>query len=298
VNKNTYFATNDLTGDWTELPDVKPGQIRAARKIRYVFSGDLNRKIITNPYFPGVEKDYLRCQIARITHGTKIEPSTNHWVVPDPENQFKPLEKNPDTDKVKPMKLNDYLNLSNWIHFPPVIIKQGRVSHYMELPEENADEYKLKFMQNDPFGKRIKPISDDTNLLSSIPNVKLPSWRLLYTYEDKIYNNPNIKLPEPTENTEEEPKDTTTNYVILCVKSLRWPGSLTIKVKNEVNFFYFGWGQKFADYTMGENFVYQDFPFIPQDVKEHEDYPEPNAPAEEINADKENLNKQQPGDDE
>ena len=279
VNKNTYFVTNDLTGDWIELPDVKPSQMRAARKIRYIFTGDLNRKIVTNPHFPGEEKELLRCQIARIYHGTKIEPSINHWIVSDAENPYKPLEKSTD-DKVKPMKLNEYLSLSNWIHMPPNILKQGRVSHFIDPTIEDQEAAKEKEKKIDPLGQRIKPISEDTSLPSSIPNVKLPSWRLQYMYEDKYFINPGIKQPE---SQDEEARDNTVNYTLVCLKSLRWPGSYTIKFKNDFYYFYFGWGQKFADYTMGEKFVYQDFPSIPKDIEDYQDFPEPNSPPHEEN---------------
>lgn len=74
VNKNVFYVTNDLSGEWVELPDVKPSQIVAARKIRYIFTGDLNRKMYTNPHFNGQEQHYLRCQIGRIYHGAKLVP--------------------------------------------------------------------------------------------------------------------------------------------------------------------------------------------------------------------------------
>jgi radial spoke head protein 4A len=277
VNKNTYFVTNDLTVDWIELPDVKPSQIRAARNIRYIFSGNLNRLIITNPHFPGTEKEYLRCQIARITHGTKIEPSINHWKVGDSDNPSKPLEKNEDDD-VKKMKMNDLISIKNWIHFPPAILKQGRVSHYFEIPEEieNPDEYKNKLIEKDPFESRIKSVFDDAPLLSSIPNIKLPAWKLQYVYDDKIYINPFFVPGE-----DKKPEDFTSSYVMVSVRSLRWPGSFTIHFKNENYFLYFGWGHKFADYSLGEKFVYQDFPIIPKDIGENEEYPEPNSPPHE-----------------
>jgi len=37
-----YFVAG---GEWTRLPDVLPKHITAARKIRKMFSGDLNRKV-------------------------------------------------------------------------------------------------------------------------------------------------------------------------------------------------------------------------------------------------------------
>jgi radial spoke head protein 4A len=45
---------------WTKLPDISPKQIRASRNIKVLFSGDLDRKIYTNPFFDGQEKHYLR----------------------------------------------------------------------------------------------------------------------------------------------------------------------------------------------------------------------------------------------
>lgn len=278
VNKNAFFVTNDLTTDWVELPDIKPSQLKAARNIRYVFTGNLNRIIITNPHFAGTEKEYLRCQIARISHGANIIPSTNHYKIADPDQPFRPLEKN---DEAKPLKINELLNLKNWIHFLPGILKEGRISHYIEVPEgvDDPEDYRKKYIERDPFDKRIKPIGDDQNLLSSINNIKLPAWKIQYLYDDKVYTDPGIKLnPE-----EEEQKDNTKNFVLVCIKSLRWPGSYTVRFKNENYSFYFGLGQKFADYTLGEKFVYQSFPVLPKDVDDIEDYPEPNSPPPEEN---------------
>ena len=278
INKNTYYVTNDLTSEWIELPDIKPEQLRAARKIRYIFTGNLKRNIVTNPHFPGLEKELLRCQIARISHGVKIEPSIDHWKV-DTDAPFKPLEKNPDA---KPMKPNDYLLLKNWIHFYPGIINQGRVQHYIEVPDDtpDADEYRKKEIDKDPFDKRARPISEDSYLNSSIPNVKIPAWKLQYLYDDKIYINNNIKL---NPDDPEEQKDNTENYAVICLRSLRWPGAHVVKIKNEIHTLYFGWGQKFADYTLGEKFVYQDFPIIPRDINDYEEFPEPNSPPNEGN---------------
>jgi hypothetical protein len=53
-------ATDLIKGSWTKLPDLKPSQIKAARQIKVLFTGDLNRKIFTNPFFFGLEMHYLR----------------------------------------------------------------------------------------------------------------------------------------------------------------------------------------------------------------------------------------------
>jgi radial spoke head protein 4A len=75
VNRYTYFVTNSPGLPWVKLRDVKPVAINQARKIRCLFTGCLSSSVDGfSPYF-GVEKDYLRAQIARITATTHISPA-------------------------------------------------------------------------------------------------------------------------------------------------------------------------------------------------------------------------------
>lgn len=73
----TYWVTTDLlSGDWKELPLVNPDQINISRKIKYLFTGNLEQDIITNPYFHGKEKHLLKCQIVRINYSCTLVPRT------------------------------------------------------------------------------------------------------------------------------------------------------------------------------------------------------------------------------
>lgn len=53
VNKYTYFVASDSLCEWIKLPDLTPAQMKASRCIKVLFSGDLERKIFTNPFFDG-----------------------------------------------------------------------------------------------------------------------------------------------------------------------------------------------------------------------------------------------------
>ena len=53
---------------------MSPADIKAARSIKVMLTGDLERPIFTNPFFFGKEKHYLRAQIARISHSTTLVP--------------------------------------------------------------------------------------------------------------------------------------------------------------------------------------------------------------------------------
>jgi len=52
-------VTDNSINEWKILPDLLPGDIKATRAIKVQFTGNLERDIITNPYFFGKEKHYL-----------------------------------------------------------------------------------------------------------------------------------------------------------------------------------------------------------------------------------------------
>lgn len=50
VNYYSYWVTNDIyEGVWVELPDIEPHHIQTARKIKKLFSGDLEQKVESYP---------------------------------------------------------------------------------------------------------------------------------------------------------------------------------------------------------------------------------------------------------
>jgi hypothetical protein len=74
INKFVYWATNGPCLSWTLLPDLKPKDIINSRGIKFCFSGDLNAKIFTNPFYFDSEKVLLRAQISRIVNSTTLVP--------------------------------------------------------------------------------------------------------------------------------------------------------------------------------------------------------------------------------
>lgn len=80
VNKTNYWVCTDLNGDWVELPIVTPQQMRVSRKIKHLFTGDLEAPLFCNPFFNGKEKHLLKCQILRITAACTIVPRTMYNV--------------------------------------------------------------------------------------------------------------------------------------------------------------------------------------------------------------------------
>lgn len=59
VNKKIYWVTDNILEDWVQLPDLNPEQIKAARQIKHIMTGNLNSPLNTNPPFPGKERHFL-----------------------------------------------------------------------------------------------------------------------------------------------------------------------------------------------------------------------------------------------
>lgn len=55
ANKTHYVSTDIMSDSWVELPLVSPRQIRQAKKIRQLMSGDINRRVVSAPSFDGQE---------------------------------------------------------------------------------------------------------------------------------------------------------------------------------------------------------------------------------------------------
>jgi radial spoke head protein 4A len=74
VNKYSYYVANHSLEDWIELPLITPEQLRTARKIKVLFTGDLEASCGQYPAFPGLEKHLLKAQLVRITHACEVVP--------------------------------------------------------------------------------------------------------------------------------------------------------------------------------------------------------------------------------
>ena len=283
VNRNVYYVTQDLCGEWKELPDVTPSMIKAAREVKYIFRGDLEGGICVTPEFKWQEKYLLRCQIARIYHGAKLVPSINHYTIEDPESPFKPL-----TPSEKPKKFTHQIlsDLRYWIHYPPGILKNGRISHIIDDPPEGveAEEHKKNIMNADPFDIRMGTASEDKKIRSGYEQVldyeSVNAWRIDEFYEDEVYVNPYVKMlnEDSPDFDESEQKENQCDYSLISVRSFRWPGAINLYTNKESYFFYVGNGMKADEnWPQGQgNFKFREFPSIPKEIDDKEDNKEPN----------------------
>lgn len=118
VNKNVYWVTDSVTGEWVELPDATPETIDVARKVKRLFTGQVEAEVVTNPHFAGREKDLLRAQIARIAQTTSVVPCGLFRVQEDSEREITEV---PEEERKLPT-FEQLRSLQSWCHAAPNIL--------------------------------------------------------------------------------------------------------------------------------------------------------------------------------
>lgn len=258
TNEFVYWVTNNSLSDWTMLPDCSPDILKATRDIKVKFTGNLDHEIISNPFFFGQERHYLRAQIARITHSTTIMPGGLHKLTEDNPKEIEQIEFEDEEKAYKPTT-ESQSKLNNWVHAKKSILNSNRVSHMEPEGDEFADkepeEVQKILDSRDPPEPRLKPISQDKSA-----SIEDSAWTLRLMGDQT--RTPGIK-------------NKSNHYGVVVVRSTVWPGSVTCWKENRYIQMYLGDGHK------NESKTYYPIhpPFVPEDPEDLEEVPEPN-PAE------------------
>lgn len=131
VNKFSFWVTSDLLQGWVELPLIKPKHILQARQIKYLFTGDLEAVVDTQPEFEGQEKHLLKAQIIRITHCTVLAPADQYKKNDENEKLIELNDESLTEAGEFPAPGFDQIQLpETWVHLHPNILSTGRVANY------------------------------------------------------------------------------------------------------------------------------------------------------------------------
>ncbi|KAL3314074.1 Radial spoke head protein 4 A [Cichlidogyrus casuarinus] len=243
ANKKMYFVCNIIGENWERLPLVTPEQITISRKIRHLFTGNLNEQINSNPPFPGRERHFLRAQIVRISSTCIISPLNFYQFDEEAEeglDEDAPREnfiENPEFEPFGVLELADP-GLGNWVHHSSYLLPQGRTIWWNpakamaedkgEIDNSGEEEDEPEDDEEEPVEPEtgpplLTPLSEDAELSTSCPawSTKISSNRLA-------------------------------NFSVAIVSSNLWPGAHAIGTGKLFENVYVGWGQKYLE--GGENF--------------------------------------------
>lgn len=252
-NQLVYWVTDNLLHDWIQLPDVTPGHIIAARSIKHIFTGDLNACVNANPPFPGKERHLLRAQLARIFHATALIPK-GLFEMDEETSEIKFAE------EYQMPPVEDLRNLENWSNLLPSVLKAGRTAHVDPegVDEEEATAIKEKLEADDPQVERFRTLNEHVPVPKTGPKKEEDkSWIAKLVGDTQLY-----KLDK-----EENPK----SYCTLVLRSLRWPGAVTVSKGGKFTSVYVGYGMKRG----GSSFNPEEPPMVEKDPQEPADQPEP-----------------------
>ncbi|CAM4870558.1 unnamed protein product [Rotaria socialis] len=256
TNQYTYFVTNSPGLAWTKLSDVKPSMIDHARKIRCLFTGCLSTKVEDFPPYPGLERDYLRAQIARITATTHISPA-GFYILTDNNDEeeaeemtFNNERKDPNiilnpefnNDPTNPITVEQLVDkdLQEWVHSLPEILSQGR-TRFWRPPSTLATHFSKEGGEEEE--EEEEEGNDDNEETLDRNSVEIPAPLLQPIGDDKNLHTSQISWSIGlTMSIMHE-------YSLCYVRSNVWPGAFTLG--HAGNFFnlYVGWGQKYEQFS-------------------------------------------------
>jgi len=268
ANQLVFWVTDNLLNDWIQLPDVQPRHIEFARCIKHVMTGDLNAEIDANPGFPGKERHFLRAQLARIFAATTIAPK-GLFETDEETGLMKFAEEfaMPGTEELK--------SLESWSNVSESLLRNGRTKYV--APEGLDDEAKEAWItekaEADPQIERFRTINEHQPLAGLET-----AW-----------------ISKTAGDTQQYTKgDGSVCYAVNVIKSIRWPGAVTVCKNGKFTNVYVGYGVKRVDPSFN--------PTVPPNVDSEPSDPveqsEPNPEKEPEVKPVENAEGEEPAEDE
>lgn len=231
-----------------------------ARKIKKLFTGDLDATVTSYPPFPGTEADYLRCQIARIVAGTSL--CLKGIFVLDPEaEEGGPLYKLNEPDEegnggFKPPSASQLVNAEFWVHhpiYPSILSGMGRCHEPEGEPLDDEEAEKARLAAIEKGEAPLKDASMDRKLRGG-----LPAWSASRC-------SPSLR-----------------DHSVSMIKSNRWPGAISVARGPTYANIYVGNGHKYVPggfQPFAPPVIIDEYP--EEQVKEQEDDPVPLPPPKE-----------------
>jgi radial spoke head protein 4A len=231
ANKHMYYVCSEPGMPWERLANVTPAQIQVARKIKKVFTGDLDTPIDSYPPFEGTEGNYLRAQIAQICADTVISPMGFYTFDEEDDEEEEKTEyiKDGEFEGMPREKLMDAEGEGpdGWCHHVQHVLPQGRCKWVNPNPKDEDAGGDEDEEEEEEEGSEVVP-ETGPSLLSAImqdpPVDSFPAWTPKLTSQKNVRNSG------------------------VVMSSNRWPGAHALAYNKGLTFqnVYFGAGHMYS----------------------------------------------------
>eukprot|EP00933_Yihiella_yeosuensis_P060438 TRINITY_DN631_c0_g3_i1.p1 TRINITY_DN631_c0_g3~~TRINITY_DN631_c0_g3_i1.p1 ORF type:complete len:493 (+),score=141.58 TRINITY_DN631_c0_g3_i1:123-1601(+) len=233
ANLFTYWVTTGGANPWVRLPTARASQIVAARSIKKMMTGNLESSVESTPWFPGTEQHLLRAQIARITSTCSL--AVRDWYVADDEegalkNAIKMAEEPlaafpPEEELVTP---------AGWVHCTPFLLSTGKSTW------PNPDDYPegvLSEEQIAEIGAQAEAEAEHgmlESLEADLEDLKPEDFEGSIAWNFKVYGDEGLYTYPDSQKT----------HRVTAVRSLIWPGAITVAQGSRFANLYVGYAMK------------------------------------------------------
>jgi len=244
------------------------------------------------PFFPGKEKHFLRAQIARISSSSCL--SVAGYLQADDEDGSGKVTEAPDFEFPPHEELTSQ---EKWVHSHAFIHKNGCTK--WGDPDSIEDEDLRKQVEQDREDE--PPRGPLQAIASDVPGLEdggSKDWVIKQTGDKGMYKF----------------NDANKSYICTVVKSMRWPGAITVAQGTKFANLYVGYGFKKCDHSTEvlaeQKMTAKAFPFTSGNVKnpcapadimdepeDHEEQPEPNPQDDDEQSDHAEEDEPQEGED-
>jgi len=270
ANKCLYWVSAGGAAPWIQLPAARASHIVAARSIKRLMTGDLASPVDSAPLFPGKERHFLRAQIARISSTCTLAVKDMYSADED-KIALTPGFEFPDAETI--------VAPDAWCHIGPFLYLNGKstrpnVSDLENRQEDPLPKELLEQLKREEDETEHTPLEGLEGDLESTPcfSVKTCGDKGMYDFDG-----------------------TKKSYIVTALRSLIWPGAVTVSQGSKCANIYVGYALKCGTLIEGPARTAEPYrgtcafsPLIPDEIMEEpadlEEQPEPN-PQDDVESD-------------
>merc|ERR1712039_111352 len=252
-------------------------------------TGDLSASVVSMPWFPGGEKHLLRARIARITSSCKLAVSGYLEVNEDEDTGRKSVRP---VEEYEFPSHDDLKAEAAWVHAAPFLLSSGKstwpdLEPLQELVPEKVIQELTQQQENEPAHELLEGIAADLEELKPEGAETSPAWSIRVYGDQGLYN----------------VGDATKSYRVTAVRSLIWPGAVTVAQGSKFANLYVGNGLKAgglvppakdSDLPLRGTSPY--FPLVPDDIMDEpadlEEQEEPNPQQDDAGSNGEDFDEE------